>query len=191
MNRTWMVVGGLAAILALAGGVFLGRKVIEGNEPKQSTSAAQSARFHEPISNVSIAVPPTWTRLRSSDREVRLLAAADTSTSLLMRVTKAGLATVTKQSLPVVKEYTDALLKQDTRARQLAAPAPIELGGLPGWRYRYTYSSTDGSTGSHVHYFLFKNGRMIQLVFQAMPPDRLAALELTFDRIAGTFRGSG
>ena len=36
MNRKWMVVGALAAILALAGGVFLGRKVIEGKTPKPS-----------------------------------------------------------------------------------------------------------------------------------------------------------
>jgi hypothetical protein len=191
VNRRWMVVGGLAAILALAGGVFLGRKVIEGKEPDPSARAAQSTRFHEPISDVSINVPANWTRLRSSDGEVRLLVAADASTSLLMRVTKAGLATVTSRSLPVVKRYTDALLKQDTRARQLSAPAPIELGGLPGWRYRYTYSGGDGSSGSHVHYFLFKNGRMIQLVFQAMPAARLNALEPTFDRIARTFRGAG
>lgn len=191
MNRKWMVVGGLAAILALAGGMFLGRKVIEGKEPNPPARAAQSARFHEPISDVSIEVPANWTRLRSSDGEVRLLVAADRSTSLLMRVTKAGLATVTRRSLPVVKQYTDGLLRQDTHARQLAAPAPIELGGLPGWRYRYTYAAGDESSGSHVHYFLFKNGRMIQLVFQASPPTRLDALLPTFDRIAGTFRGSG
>ncbi|MDX6707003.1 MAG: hypothetical protein QOI48_2849 [Solirubrobacteraceae bacterium] len=186
-----MVVGALAAILALAGGVFLGRKVIEGRAPKQSPRAAQNSRFHEPLTDVSIAVPANWTRLRSRDTEVRLLVAADPSTSLLLRVTKTGLDAVTNRSLPVVKQYTDSLLRQDTRAKQLTAPAAIDLGGLPGWRYRYTYSAADGSSGAHVHYFLFKNGRMIQLVFQASPADRLDASEPTFDRIAGTFRGVG
>ena len=184
-----MVVGALAAILALAGGVFLGRKVIEGKTPKPSSP--QNSRFHEPITGVSIAVPPNWTRLRTPDTEVRLLVAADASTSLLLRVTKSGLDAVTNKSLPIVKQYTDTLLRQDTRATQLSAPIAIDLGGLPGWRYRYTYSSKDGSSGAHVHYFLFKNGRMIQLVFQAVPPDRLDALEPAFDRIAGTFRGAG
>jgi len=186
-----MVAGGLAAILALLGGVFLGRKVIEGKEPKRPAAAAKITRFHEPIADVAISFPASWTRLRSKDPEVRLLVVANGSTSLLMRVTKTGLAAVTQRSLPVVKEYTDALLKQDTRATQLTAPAPIELGGLPGWRYRYSYSSpTDGSTLAHVHYFLFKNGRMIQLVFQAVPANRLEALEPAFDRLAATFRGS-
>jgi hypothetical protein len=186
-----MVAGGLAAILALAGGVVLGRKVIEGKDPQQPPRAGQLTRFHEPITRVSIAYPASWTRLRASDLEIRLLVAADPSTSLLMRVTKTGLATVTSRSLPVVKSYTDALLKQDTRARQLSAPAAIDLGGLPGWRYRYTYGADDTSAGAHVHYFLFKDGRLIQLVFQAVPPSRLNALEPTFDRIAGTFRGAG
>lgn len=185
-----MVAGGLAAILALAGGVFLGRKVIEGRGSEATPAAPQLTRFREPITGVSITYPANWTRLRSADGEVRLLVAADPSASLLMRVTKTGLETVTSRSLPVVKEYTDALLKQDTRARQLTQPAAIDLGGLPGWRYRYTYTSADGSTGAHVHYFLFKGGRMVQLVFQAVPADRLDALEPAFDRIAGTFRSA-
>jgi hypothetical protein len=186
-----MVAGGLAAILALAGGVVLGRKVIEGKDPQQPPRAGQLTRFQEPITRVSIAYPASWTRLRSSDLEIRLLVAADPSTSLLLRVTKTGLDAVTNRSLPVVKQYTDSLLRQDTRAKQLTAPAAIDLGGLPGWRYRYTYSAADGSSGAHVHYFLFKNGRMIQLVFQASPADRLDASEPAFDRIAGTFRGVG
>ena len=191
MNRKWMVAGGLAAVLALVGGIVLGRKVIGDSKPTTTTTpAVQIARFEEPISGVSIAYPADWQRFRSSDGEVRLLVAADASTSLSLRVTKTGLTTVTTRSLPIVKEYTDALLKQDTRARQLSAPAPVEVGGLPGWRYRYAYGSDDGSSGAHVHYFLFKNGRLIQLVFQTTPADRLKTLEPTFEKLAGTFRGT-
>jgi hypothetical protein len=42
-----------------------------------------------------------------------------------------------------------------------------------------------------VHYFLFKRGQMIQLVFQAMPATSLPKVEPTFERIASTLRNSG
>jgi hypothetical protein len=183
-----MFAGALAAVVALAGGLFLGRKVIEASNTEAVTAAPKTTVFKEPITGVSIVLPANWTRLRSTDREVRLLAAADASTSLLMRVTKTGLATVTDRSLPVVKQYTDTLLAQDARAKQLSPAAAVDLGGLPGWRYRYTYAAKDGTSGAHVHYFLFKNGRLIQLVFQAVPANRLDPLEPTFDRLASTFK---
>ena len=64
----------------------------------------------------------------------------------------------------------------------------VTAGGLPGWRYRYTFGS--GATGgAHDHYFLFKGGRMIQLVFQAVPAERLPAVAAVFDSIAASFRG--
>jgi hypothetical protein len=122
---------------------------------------------------------------------VRLLAAAGPSTSLLLRVTKSEIANVKQETLPVVRQFTDPLLAADERAKQLSAPEAVSLGGLLGYRYRYTYTGGDGSTGAHVHYFLFKPGKMIQLVFQAVPATSLPKAEPTFERIASTLRTSG
>lgn len=186
VNRKWMVVAGLAAILALVIGAAVGRNIISSPTP----SRPEPKRFEDSVADVSLSYPANWTRLESADPEVRLLAAADQSTSLLVRIQKVGLAPVTVRTLPVVKPLTDQVLAEGVRARQLTAAAAIELGGLPGWRYRYTYPEKDGVVSGRIHYFLFKNGRIIQLVFQAMPSTRLDTLTPTFDRIAGTFEGS-
>ena len=93
---------------------------------------------------------------------------------------------------PSPASYTDGLLAQDPRAKILRRD-PVRLGGLAGWRYRYTTGSGDAKS-AHDHYFLFKNGspegKLVQIVFQAIPPGRLPDLEPTFQRIAATFKGS-
>ena len=96
---------------------------------------------------------------------------------------------MTRKTLPIVRKLTDDLIGADPRTKQLVPPVAVVLGGLPGWRYRYTYQS-DTTGGAHDHYFLFKAGRMIQLVFQAQPAARLPAVAGTFDRIAATFKGN-
>ena len=80
------------------------------------------------------------------------------------------------------------LLKADTRITALTDPVAVTIGDLPGYRYRYTYRAADKTEGAHVHYFLFREGRLIQLVFQVTPAARLDALERTFDEIAGSFK---
>ena len=75
-----------------------------------------------------------------------------------------------------------------TRAQQIIQPVAVVAGGLPGWRYRYTFG-TGATAGAHDHYFLFKGGRLIQLVFQAVPAERLPAVAPLFDSIAASFRG--
>jgi hypothetical protein len=73
--------------------------------------------------------------------------------------------------------------------RLLAETRRIELGGLPGWFYFYTFR--DGSRrGVHSHYFLFQGSTMITLVFQALPADQFPRYAPTFDRIAGSFRAA-
>ena len=106
-----------------------------------------------------------------------------------MRVSASGLtAPVTTETLSIVRKYTDGLLSADERAKQLVPPVAVTAGGLPGWRYRYTFGS-GASGGAHDHYFLFKGDRMIQLVFQAVPAERLPSVARVFDSIAASFRG--
>jgi hypothetical protein len=189
VNRKLVVIVAVAAVLALLLGAKVGRDLLS-----PSTRAAQRpevVRFKDEIAKVSIAYPASWTRLANpaNDPEVSLLAAADDSQSLLMRAAQVGLAKVTVKTLPIVRKFTDDLVGADPRVKQLVNPRPVDLGGLPGWRYRYTYGSGT-SAGAHDHYFLFKGSLMIQLVFQAVPAARLPAVAPVFDSIAATFRGN-
>ncbi|MEY2516112.1 MAG: hypothetical protein QOJ89_3470, partial [bacterium] len=188
-NRKLLVVVAVAAVLALLAGAAVGRNLL--SSPATPAPQADVVRFKDTVANVSIAYPATWRRLpqRLGDPDLALLAAADDSTSLLMRVSASGLtAPVTAKTLPIVRKYTDGLLSADQRAKQLVAPVAVSAGGLPGWRYRYTFGS-GANIGAHDHYFLFKGDRMIQLVFQAVPAQRLPALAPVFDSIAASFRG--
>jgi len=190
-NRKWWLAGaGVAAVLALVLGTQVGQGLIESRTEPEAPEPALK-RFHEPITDVSISYPAAWTPLKAPDGEVRLLVAADESISLLMRVTKTDFADVNSKNVGVLRTFTDDLLGQDKRAKLIGEPRAIELSGLPGHLYRYTYVSEDGTSGAHVHYFLFKRARMIQLVFQAQPAERLSALNQTFDGIAATFKGDG
>jgi hypothetical protein len=184
-----MVAAGVAAILALLIGAAVGRSIIPS--APQRTPPPPPVEFEDAESGIGLTYPGTWRTLPSNDPQVRLLAAAGLSRSVLIRVTGSGIVDVKRETLPVVRQFTDPLLAADARAHQLSAPEAISLGGLLGYRYRYTYTSKDGSTGAHVHYFLFKHRRMIQLVFQALPATGLAAAEPTFERIAATFRSTG
>ncbi len=187
MNRRLLVVVAVAAVLALLAGAAVGRNLLSNATP---TPRADVVRFKDTVANVSIAYPASWRRVeRADDPDIALLAAADDSTSLLMRVSASGLsAPVTVETLPIVRKYTDGLVAADARAKQLVAPVAVNAGGLPGWRYRYTFGS-GAEGGAHDHYFLFKGGRMIQLVFQAVPAERLAEVAAVFDSIAASFRG--
>lgn len=185
-----MVAAGMAAIFALVIGAAVGRSVILSSNP-QRTPAPEPVEFKDPETGIALTYPGSWRPLEAPDSQVRLLVAAGTSTSLLLRVTTSEIENVKQETLPVVRQFTDPLLAADERAKQLSTPEAISLGGLLGYRYRYTYTSQDGSTGAHVHYFLFKRGKMIQLVFQAVPATSLPKVEPTFERIAATLHNSG
>lgn len=187
MNRRLLVVVVVAAVAALLAGALVGRNLLSSSS-RALQPQADVVVFRDAVSGVSLAYPSDWTRLPGEDPDVALLAASGPSVSLLVRVSPLGLGEITRKTLPVVRKLTDGLVAEDARAQQLRAPEAIELGGLPGYRYRYRYGR--GRTGgAHVHYFLFKGGRMIQLVFQAEPADRLPEFDPVFARIASTFRG--
>jgi hypothetical protein len=187
VNRKLLVVVAVAAVLALLAGAAVGRNLLSSSTPPAHSDIVH---FRDDVSRTSIDYPSSWTRLTDdSDPEVALRVADGDASSLLVRVTEVGLGQVTRKTLPIVRKLTDDLIGADPRAKQLVDPVPVVLGGLPGWRYRYTYAS-DATGGAHDHYFLFKGGRMIQLVFQAQPASHLPVVAPTFDRIAATFKGT-
>ena len=52
----------------------------------------------------------------------------------------------------------------------------------------YTYVAKDGTRGAHVHYFVFRNKRLISLVLQVPGIGALKRNSVLLDRVAGTFR---
>ena len=186
MNRKLLVVVIVAAVLALVVGAAVGRNLIS---PETPAPRAEVIRFQDEVSKVSIAYPASWKLLPlpSGESDVALRIALKGSAVLQMRSTEVGVEGVTFEKLPVVRKFTDSLLAEDSRVRLLKEPDPVELGGVPGYRYRYTFRS-GSNAGAHDHYFLFKGRRMIQLVFETATQARLAELAPTFQRIAGTFK---
>jgi len=190
-----LVVVILAAAL-LGGAALIGNKVISGvADPAPPPPAPREAsdtpgnfvRFDYTPAQISIGYPSDWVQRRSEDREVGLLISRGRDASMLLRVAPIGIE-VTPDTLPVVRSLTDSLVRADGRVELLETPREIVLDGLPGYVYRYLFTTKDGRPGAHVHYFLFKGGKLITLVFQALPASRLGALSESFDQIAGTFR---
>jgi hypothetical protein len=181
-----MAAAAVAAVLALIVGAAVGRSIIPSDTKRKVAKPPAPIRFSEPTAGISLRYPASWTRLRSRDPQVPLVAALTPATSLSLRVSKSDLTDVTLQTLPVVRGFTDDLVGADKRTKLLSPPEDMSLGGLPAVRYRYTYPTQDRKTGAHVHYFLFKRDLMIQLVFQEVPSTLLSGVEPTFDRIAAT-----
>jgi hypothetical protein len=186
-----VVVGALAlvAVLALVVGGVVGRSIV----PTPAEPAApETIRFADTLTDVAISYPTAWVRRTPQDQSVRILASSpDASAGVSVSVRPSGLEEpVTTSSLPVVRPLTDDLLRADTRIRRISDPAAVTIGGLPGYRYTYTYRMQDKTEGAHVHYFLFKNARLVQIVLQAVPSTKLPSLQPTFDKIAASFEGT-
>ncbi len=192
MNRKWLVGGvagllAIAAVLALVVGGLVGRSIVPSPAPERPATT----RFTDTLTDISIAYPASWKRFEASDQAVRIRAASpDKVGSLSVSVRRSGLTEpVTAETLPIVRPLTDDLLRVDQRTATIGEPVAVNLGGLPGYRYTYTFRADAGGRGAHIHYFLFKDDRIVQLVLQALPAERLGSLQSTFDQIARTFRG--
>lgn len=201
MDRKWLVGGvaaflAVAAVLALVVGGVVGRSIVPSPEPEPPAAQAPpkpkppaSIRFTDTLTDVSIAYPGIWLRRFSKDPAVRFVASSrDASGAVSISVRKSGLETITMDTLPIVRSLTDDLLRQDRRIRSLPEPEAVAADGLPGYRYTYTYRLEGGGDGAHIHYFLFKGPRVIQLVLQAVPATKLGELQATFDQLARSFR---
>jgi hypothetical protein len=194
VNRKLLAIVVVAAVAALIVGAAIGRNMLSSDTP--TPKRATVVHFKDATSKIAIDYPGDWHRLPDNpsqpDLSLVITAPGDPTTLMVLRVSSSGLDPITSAGLPVAREYTDGLLAADARTKILRRDA-VKLGGLAGYRYRYTTASGD-TTSAHDHYFLFKNngpkkGKLIQIVFQTIPPERLTELEPTFQRIAATFNG--
>ncbi|MDQ3675966.1 MAG: hypothetical protein M3401_04040 [Actinomycetota bacterium] len=187
MSRKWMVAGAVAAVVAIVLGARLGRDLLSDDDPPaKSSSAPDIVRFHETVADVSLSYPASWKRAKHPDEEIPLLILApDRTAALQVRRSETGLEDITRETLAVARKLTDPLFRAIKGTKLLEPVEPVELGGLFGWRYRYTYRDGDSARD---HYFVFKRGLMLALVFEVSPASRLRNFMAQFDRIARSLR---
>ena len=206
-SRRLLVAGAAAALLAAAAAALVGRLIISGTATtpaRPATTAARPAvatppsaqapvpegyaRFDDAARGLSISLPANWQRLPTPDAQLSVLATGD-GASMLMRSAPIGLE-IDRKNLAQARKITDGLVRAVRQVKIVEGPKPVQVGGLPGYLYLYTYlDPATGQRGGHAHYFLFRpNQTMITLVFQVLPADRFAGLAPLFDKIGGTLR---
>ena len=202
MSRRRLAVTAVAALVVLLASIAVGRSFISSpptttarDQPPATAPAPAASQaplpegfvsFNESELGFSVASPCTWKRLASTDEEVRLLVADGTKVSLLVRVAPVGL-TVTEDTLGLVRDLTDSLVRANPSVKLLSEPQPIALDDAPGYRYLYTFGAGGGRRGAHLHFLVFRRKRLIQLVFQVPGVRALEREADLLDRIAGTF----
>lgn len=206
MRRKWLVivVGVALAVVIVVAGAVAGQRLVGG---KQSPTAeapepADEATGREPVSNpddfvefrhdalgIAISYPANWTRIpRPQDPQVILVAAGSPQESFLLRAIALG-APIPPEKVPEMRQLTDQMVTSGSGVKLLAEPRQIELAGLPGYYYFYSFQDAQtGQTGAHAHYFLAKGDQLLILVFQALPLEEFPRLAPVFDQIAESLR---
>lgn len=202
------------AIVAVVCAVVIGRQIISGpsssdrDNPPSSASrpsipaAANAAPtapqalapvpdgfvpFQDPARGLSISLPKSWQRLPSPDPQVSVLATGD-GASILLRSAPLGID-IGPNSIGPARKITDNLVKAAQQVTIVQGPKRVNVGGLPGYLYLYTYQdAATGQRGGHAHYFIFRHQTLINMVFQVVPSDSFASLAPRFDQISRTLR---
>jgi hypothetical protein len=145
------------------------------------------SQFRSDHAGFEMGYPSNWTKLNPKDPQVLLLLAQGTQDSLLVRESELP-EPVGPQQLPSARQVTDKLVTSNKSVQMITEPKQIELGGLPGFFYFYSFKdATSGQEGAHSHFFLFNGKTMISMVFQTLPRERFASTAPTFDKVAGSF----
>ncbi len=197
-RRVLTVIIGVLLVAGLALGVVFGTGMLPPEQPAKATNAsadpatdakpADFTAFRNDQAGFELAYPTSWSKLDSKDPQVLLLVAKGTQDSFLIRSLELAKA-VGPSELPAAKQLTDQIVTSNTSAQMITEPKQIELGGLPGFFYFYSFKdAASGQEGVHSHYFLFNGNKMISLVFQVLPKDHFPASAPTFDKITATFR---
>ncbi|MGH3824309.1 MAG: PsbP-related protein [Pseudonocardiaceae bacterium] len=203
LRRRRVVVIAVGVVLALGLGTsaaILGPELFASGQPakaanttdKEDTSAkslpAGFSKFRSDAAGFELAYPSSWTKLSPKDPQVLLLIAQGTQDSVLVRASELQ-ESVGPQQLPAARQVTDKLVTSNNSVQMITEPRQIELGGLPGFFYYYSFKdSASGQEGAHSHFFLFNGKTMISMVFQTLPRDRFASTAPTFDKISASFR---
>ncbi len=176
--------------------VVFGPGLLPRGDPAKAANATNSSakstpadftQFRHEQAGFGLAYPTSWSKLNPPDPQILLLVSQGTQDSFLVRASELR-QPVGPQQLPTAKQVTDQIVTANKTVQMVTEPKQIELGGLPGFFYFYSFKDpASGQEGVHSHYFLFNGKTMISLVFQALPKDHFAGSAPTFDKIIGTF----
>ncbi|HET9257738.1 MAG TPA: hypothetical protein VFO16_21415 [Pseudonocardiaceae bacterium] len=156
-------------------------------DPAAKALPAGFSKYSSDQAGFEVAYPSTWTKLSPKDPQVLLLASQGTQDTVLIRASELPEA-VGPQQLPAARQVTDKLVTANKSVQMITEPKQIELGGLPGFFYFYSFKDANsGQEGAHSHFFLFNGKTMISMVFQTLPRERFASTAPTFDKIAASF----
>lgn len=197
-RRVLAIVIGVLLVAGLASGVVVGGGILTPDEPAKATNASANSptnatpadftAFRSEQAGFELAYPTSWSKLSTKDPQVHLLVSQGTEDSFLVRSLELQ-APVGPQELPAAKQVTDQIVASNNTVEMVTEPKQIELGGLPGFFYFYSFKDpSTGQVGAHSHYFLFSGKTMISLVFQTLPKERFSTSAPTFDKITATFR---
>lgn len=194
-----LVAGGLAVPAAIFGPQLLGY-----SEPSQDAGANPPAagpdagtqpgpvtEFRSDQAGISLSYPANWVQLKTKDPQILLLASDGPENSFLVRSVDLP-KPIGQPQLGAAKQLTDQIVAGNKTAKLLTEPKQIELAGLPGFWYLYSFKDdTSGQIGAHSHFFLFKGNKMITFVFQTLPAEKFQQSASTFDQITSSFRVLG
>lgn len=179
--------GAVAVGLILVLAAMAGERFVTDSSPTDET-ARGFTEFRDEEAGFAISYPADWQRVAVDDPQVRLLVTPDRTTdSILVRVLELD-AEVTADDLAGVRSLTDEIVQGGDSVTLRSDPTQIEVGGLPGIFYLYTFQDADADQeGVHLHYFLFDGATMITVVMQALPTEDFPALAPTFDAVMNSF----
>ncbi|MGH3913242.1 MAG: hypothetical protein ACRDTC_07515 [Pseudonocardiaceae bacterium] len=188
-----LVAGGLAIPAAIFGPQLVGLETPATEAPPNPAPAPAPApvpltEFRNDQIGFTLSYPASWLRLETSDPQVLLLASDGPENSFLVRAVELP-QSVGQQELPAAKQLTDRIVAANESAQMIIEPQALEVGGLPGYWYFYSFKDdASGQQGAHSHFFLFKDKTMLTLVFQTVPVENFSQSAPIFDQITGSLR---
>ncbi|MGH3943159.1 MAG: hypothetical protein ACRDTG_31955 [Pseudonocardiaceae bacterium] len=190
-----LVAVGLAIPAAIFGPQLVGLGQPANEAPSNPAPAAASpdpaalTEFRNEQVGFALSYPSSWVQRQANDPQI-LLSASDASEKSAFLVRAVELPqTVGQQELEAAKELTDRIVGANPSAKLLFEPRALELAGLPGYWYFYSFKDdTSGQQGAHSHYFLFKGKTMLSFVFQTIPLEEFSKSAADFDQITSSLR---
>lgn len=156
--------------------------------PAEGANPGAVTEFRNDQAGIALSYPANWVPLKTADPQILLLASDGPENSFLVRSVDLP-KPVGKPELPAAKQLTDQIVGGNKTAKMITEPKQVELGGLPGYWYLYSFKDeASGQEGAHSHFFLFKGNKMLTFVFQTVPVDQFQQSAPVFDQITASLR---
>jgi hypothetical protein len=155
-----------------------------------SRGAAQAAvpgpaviHHQDPRLGVTVDYPKSWRVVSSAG--VLLLEAGQGDDVVLIRKTTLH-ANVNATNVADFRTVTDGILGDPRAHLKMLDTGRVEVGGLPGVFYLYTFPFGSGR-GMQAQYFVFQGRDLYTVVFQAGHAEQFAALAPSFGALLASF----